>query len=77
MPFSNAIGALTSCPSTHSVMWIQVQEASLEHYVQQAMPSSHPMFPFVSQSLQMLQHNPNWDQQKKSEYMWRLIKDLS
>lgn len=54
-----------------------VQEASLEHYVQQAMPSSHPMFPFVSQSLQMLQHNPNWDQQKKSEYMWRLIKDLS
>ena len=58
-------------------MLTQVQDASLEYFVANSMPSSHPMFPVVSQSLHMLQQNPNWDHQKKCEYMWRLVKDLS
>ena len=49
----------------------------MKDYVTQSMPSSHPMFSVVSQSLQMLQHNPNWNDEKKSQYMKRLIKDLS
>ena len=55
---------------------MQAQEASLQRYVDESMPSTHPMFPVVSQSLQMLQHNPNWNHQKKAQYMWRLIHDL-
>ncbi|KAL0033179.1 hypothetical protein WJX79_008129 [Trebouxia sp. C0005] len=54
----------------------RAQEASLQRYVNESMPSTHPMFPVVSQSLQMLQHNPNWNHQKKAQYMWRLIHDL-
>ncbi|DBB04574.1 hypothetical protein WJX77_008948 [Trebouxia sp. C0004] len=54
----------------------RAQEASLQRYVDESMPSTHPMFPVVSQSLQMLQHNPNWNHQKKAQYMWRLINDL-
>ena len=58
-------------------LWsMQAQEVSLQRYVNESMPSTHPMFQVVSQSLQMLQHNPNWNHQKKAQYMWRLIHDL-
>ena len=56
---------------------MQAQEATLNHYVESSMPSDHPMFPVVLQSLEVLKHNPDWNHQKKSEFMWRLVKDLS
>ena len=56
---------------------MQAQEASLDQYVRASMAQDHPMFPVVSQSLEVLKHNPNWNHQKKSEFIWRLVKDLS
>ena len=61
---------------SHLVLFLQMLEQTLEAYVSHTVPKDHPMYPVVSQSLQMLLHNPNWDYHKKCAYMERLISDL-
>ena len=56
---------------------MQIQEWSLETFVQESMPSSHPMYPTVLQSLQMLQSNPSYNHKQRFTFMRRLIKDLN
>ena len=63
-------------PALEWLLALQVLEQALEQYVAQSVPQDHPMFPVVSQSLQMLISNPNWDYHKKCAYMQRLVNDL-
>ena len=43
--------------------------------LERGLPSSHPMYGHVAQSVRMLQANPTWKFQQKERFVKRLIKD--